>query len=161
MASKTNWKRVSPISLPHALELCLRHAQETLNRGVERVSALAGIGNHWTVYKWIESGRIPACFILPFEEACGINCVSQWIAANSGKLLVDIPTGRKVKPSDISDLQAITHDAIGALMGFYAGKTDEATTLAAIRAAMTSFAWHHNNVDQYDAPQLDFSGDDA
>lgn len=159
--TKRNWKRERPISLQHAMDLCLKHAQEKLNRGVERVAALAGMGNHWTLYKWIESGRIPACFIPSFEEACGINFVSQWIAASNGKLLVDVPTGRTVKPNDIADLQAITHDAIGALMAFYAGKSDEATTLAAIRSAMNNFAWHHHNVERYDAPQLDFSGDDA
>jgi len=57
--TKRNWKRVQPSSLRNALELCKDYAKERHNLSVERIADRMGLSDHWTVYKWIQTGRIP------------------------------------------------------------------------------------------------------
>ena len=133
---RRNWKRLQPTSLRHALELCKEHARERLNRSVERIADEMGITDHWTVYKWLQTGRIPANLIRPFESACGIDYVTRWIAASAGKMLVDIPTGRRLEGTDVVAL----HNGFGAAL------------------QLLDVAWHRANVAQFSAPELDFAG---
>ncbi|MNE67920.1 hypothetical protein D3C80_1635560 [compost metagenome] len=119
-----------------------------------------GLADHWTLYKWISSGRMPAVMIPAYEAACGCNYVTRWMAGAAGKLLIDVPTGRKCSAQDIQELQAQLHAATGALMAFYAGHSDAEATLGSIRNAMEGLGWHHGNVAQHVQPQLEL-GDDA
>ncbi|TXT37425.1 MAG: hypothetical protein FD135_3601 [Comamonadaceae bacterium] len=154
-----DWKRLQPNSLRTALELCKDHAREKHNRSVERVADQMGITDHWTVYKWIQSGRIPANLIRPYETACGIDFVSRWIAASAGKLLVDVPIGRNLVETDVVALHNGFGVALKLLTDFYAGKAEPAETIAALTAHMTDIAWHRANVGKHVAPELDFGGD--
>ena len=122
--SRRNWKRIQPTSLRHALELCKEHARERLNRSVERIADEMGITDHWTVYKWLQTGRIPANLIRPFESACGIDYVTRWIAASAGKMLVDIPTGRRLEGTDVVALHNGFGAALQLLTDFYAFHRD-------------------------------------
>ena len=70
--TRRNWKRIRPHSLRYALELCKEHARERRNLSVERIAELMGLADHWALYKWFQSGRIPANLIRPFEHVCGI-----------------------------------------------------------------------------------------
>ena len=79
--TRRNWKRIQPTSLRNALELCKDHAKERHNLSVERVAERMGLTDLWTVYKWIQTGRIPANMIRPYEVACGIDYVTRWLAA--------------------------------------------------------------------------------
>jgi hypothetical protein len=109
------WKKVSPTSLSHALELCLEHAREKHNRSVDQIADLIGLANKFTLYKWVESGRLPAIQVRPFEHACGCDFVTRYLAHSAGKLLVEIPIGR---PATVEDLQVLTgrcNDAVGCL----------------------------------------------
>ncbi len=149
------WKRVQPSSLRDALKLCQLHGKERHNYSIERIAALMGLEDHWALYKWIANGRMPAVMIPAFEQVCGINLVSRWLAASSGKVLIDIPTGRASKASDIQTLQGVLHDAAGALMAFYSDDLEATATLAAIQAGLEELAWHRGNVQQHAQPQLE------
>lgn len=153
--SRRNWKRLQPPTLRDAMKWCQQHAKERHNYSLERIAALMGLDDHWALYKWIASGRMPAVMIPAFEQVCGINLVSRWLAASAGKLLIDIPTGRATKPSDIQSLQAVLHETTGALMAFYADDLEASATLAAIQAGLEELAWHRGNVQQHAQPQLE------
>ncbi len=154
--SRRNWKRIQPTSLRHALELCKDFAKERHNLSVERIAERMGLTDHWTVYKWIQTGRIPANMIRPYETACGIDYVTRWLAASSGRLLIDIPTGRKADAADMQALQELLNTAVGQLLQFYGGKAEAGDTLAAIQQAMEGLAWHRGNVQKHAQPELDF-----
>lgn len=153
---RRNWKRLQPNSLRHALELCKEHARERHNRSVERIADAMGITDHWTVYKWLQTGRIPANLIRPYESACGIDYVTRWIAASAGKLVVDMPTGRHLQETDVVALHNGFGAALQLLTDFYAGKAEPEAAIAALTAHLQDVAWHRANVAQYTAPQLDF-----
>jgi len=160
--SRRNWKKVRATSLRHALELCKDHAKDTRNFSVERIAEEMGEADHWTLYKWLQNGRMPAVQIPAYEAACGVDFVTRWLATRSGKLLIDVPTGRKLKATDVAELQNKLHAAVGELMQFYKGDSDAEQALAAITHSMESLAWHKGNVEQHDQPQLELgdSNDD-
>lgn len=149
------WKRLHPQTLRDALKLCQQHAKERHNFSIERIAALMGLEDHWVLYKWVANGRMPAVLIPAFEQACGINLVSRWLAASAGKVLIDVPTGRTSSPQDIQHLQAVLHEATGALMAFYADDQEASATLAAIQSGLEELAWHRGNVQQHAHPQLE------
>lgn len=153
--SRRNWKRIQPTSLRHALELCKDFAREKHNLSVERIAERMGEADHWTLYKWLQNGRIPAVLIPAYEAACGVDFVTRWLAGASGKLLIAVPTGRNLKATDVSVLQESLHGTVTALMDFYNGKAKAEATLAAITTGMESLAWHKGNVEQHNQPQLE------
>lgn len=157
---KRNWKRVQPHSLPHAMELCLEHAREKLNRSVDGVAVEMGLPNKWSLYKWVENGNLPARLIRPFESACGANFVTRWNAISGGNLLIPIPTGRAVTAQDIQALQALLNATMGNLIEFAAGKREAQAVVDGLQAGMESLAWHKANVEKHQQPELDFGGDD-
>jgi hypothetical protein len=154
--SARRWKHYQPSSIRRALEGCKEYARERHNYSVERIAAEMGLTDHWVLYKYIQSGRMPAPLVIVYERVCGINLVSRWMAAHTGKLLVEIPSGRQASAEDIQGLQEQLHEVTGLLMNFYAGKAEAEDTLAGIQNAMQSLAWHRGNVQQHAQPQLEF-----
>lgn len=151
-----NWKRAIPTSLRHALELCKDHARERHNLSVERIAERMGLPDHWAVYKWIQTGRIPANLIPAYEAVCGINFVTRWLAAAAGMLVIAPPTGRDATAADMQVLQELLNTAVGQLLQFYAGKAQAPEALASIQQAMEGLAWHRGNVEKHAQPELDF-----
>jgi transcriptional regulator with XRE-family HTH domain len=154
---RRNWKRTQPTSLRQALELCKDHARERLNLSVESIAERMGITDHWTLYKWMQNGRIPANMIHPFELACGIDYITRWLAGRAGRLLIEVPSGRNATPQDMQTLQELLHTAAGQLMQFYAGKAEAEDVLAAIQQGMEGLAWHKGNVEKHLQPEFEFS----
>lgn len=156
-APRRSWNRIRATSLRHGLELCKDHAREKLNLSVEGIASGMGVADHWTVYKWIQTGRIPAILIRPFETVCGIDFVTRWLVASSGRMLVEIPSGRALKDTDVVELHNGVTQALKLLTDFYAGKAEADDTVAALTAHLENVAWHRANVAQHSAPELDFS----
>ena len=154
MASR-NWKKQRPRSLPHAMELCLQHAKERLNRSVDQVADLMALPNKWRLYKWVENADMPSRYILGFQHACGIDYMTQYHAHSDHRLLIDIPLGRQVDASDLNKLQTLTNDAVGALISFAGGTTSAEEAMAAITLAMEGMAWHRANVEKHQQPELE------
>jgi hypothetical protein len=154
--SRRNWKRIQPISLRHAMVLCKEHGQERLNLSIERIAELMGLADHWSLYKWIENGRMPAVLIPAYENACGIDFITRWLAASRGRLLIDIPTGRALTDVDVVALQTGFGAAMQLLTDFHSGKADAGATLDALTAHIEQVAFHHANVTKYAAPEFAF-----
>lgn len=153
---KRNWKAARATSLLRAFELSLEFARVEKNLSVERVAELMGMPNHWTLYKWLESGRMPSNLIRPFENACGCTFVSDWIGLSAGKLVIDMPKSGKASAGDLNDLQKNFSAAMGLLIGFYEGSAGSNETMAALTATLADLAGHRANVAQADWPELDF-----
>lgn len=152
---RKNWKRIQPTSLRQALELCKDHAREVRNLSVERIAERMGLADHWALYKWLQNGRMPAVLIPAYEDACGIDYVTRWLAAGRGKLLVTIPTGREASAADMQALQQVLNDVVGQLLRVYGGDLSGLDTAkAAISQAMAGMAYHDSNLDQLSNPEL-------
>ena len=98
--------------------------------------------------------------IFPLERACGVPLITRYLAAAHGKLLVDIPTGRKCQAQDVQQLQTVLNSAVGALLAFSDGKQSAGQTLDEVRAGIETLAWHHGNIQQHDHPQLELGDPD-
>lgn len=156
--SKRNWKRASARSLRHSMELCLEYAKERHNLGVERIADRMGLASHWTLYKWMESGRLPANLIRPFEHACGCTFVTQYIAASAHKLLIDIPSAKPVVDTDLLALQTGFNEAVNVLARFYKGDAEAPQALGELTRLMADIAAHRAKVAMACTPELDFFG---
>ncbi|PKM31755.1 MAG: hypothetical protein CVV07_01180 [Gammaproteobacteria bacterium HGW-Gammaproteobacteria-11] len=158
---KRKWKSWVPRSPAEAMEGCAQRALEHHRRGLERLACdHLGQHNSSSLYKWMGNGRLPLTLILPFERACGVPLITRYLAAAHGKLLVDVPTGRKTQAQDVQQLQTVLNDAVGAVLAFSDGRKNANETLDALRAGLESLAWHHGNVEQHDQPQLELGDTD-
>lgn len=155
--SRRNWKRVRPNSLMEALRLCKEFAQQRRNLSVERIADRMG-ATHDSLYKWLATGRMPAILVPAYEHACGCTFASEWLATCAGKLVVDMPTGRKGATEDLLAVNSGCAAALQLLTAFYAdpAAADTEATLAALRGHLEQVAYHHHNVARYAAPELEF-----
>lgn len=154
--SRRNWKTWRPTSLQEAVEGCVQFAQDNHRRSVDRLADLVG-ESKWTLYKWIQSGGIPAKKIAGFELACGRAYITEYLATSARKLVIDLPTGRLPAGSDIHALQESCTAAIGALLRFAEGKADAADTSDHLTAAMTRLAHERAQVERHAQPELSLS----
>lgn len=157
---RRHWNRIQPINLNRAIELCLEHARVKHNRSVDRVAELMGLTSKWTLYKWMESGKLPAVQIQPFEMACGINYVTGWLAASAGCMLVQVPIGRDLTEGDMLALHDSFSAAMNLLTNFFAGKAEVEETMGALTELMQRVAWHRGNVEKARQPELDLFGEE-
>lgn len=158
---RRNWKKVYPSTLRQAFELCLAHAKEKENLSIERVADRMGIESHWTLYKWLENGRMPAVQIRAFEHACGIDLVTQFFATSAHRLLIEIPRGALASEEDLLAMQGRLNDCVQSLVKFYKGDLPAEVTLESITAAMTDLAGHRSNVVKAMQPEIDLFGGEA
>lgn len=157
--AKRNWKRAVPRSLRHSFELCLEYGKERKNLSVERVADLMGLANHWTLYKWMESGRFPACLIRPFEYVCGVTFVTQNIATSAHKLLIDMPSSKPISELDILELQSSVNGVINVLIKQHQGHAEIRFAIIELSRVMQELAGHRARLELADSPELDLLGD--
>ncbi len=138
------------------MELCIEYGRQKHNLSVDRIADRMGLPQKWTLYKWMENGRIPSIEIPAFEHACGANFVTVYLATAAHKLLIDIPVGKKPVDTDILTLNANFNDAISLLTRFYKGEADMQDTLSALTNTIESIAFHRENIQKDHAPELDF-----
>ncbi|MDY6977980.1 MAG: hypothetical protein SVW51_17570 [Pseudomonadota bacterium] len=158
--ARISLKNKSPISIPHAIELCIEYARQKKNLSIDRVADGMGLANKWVIYKWMESGRLPATMIRPLEQTCGADFVTRYLSHAAHKLLIDVPTGRKVKPLEVNELQILFTESVSLLLAFYNGSSDQDDTMSSLNRLMESVAWHHKNIDSFQQPQLGFEVND-
>lgn len=151
---KRNWKRLRPTSISHGMELCLLHGKEARNQSVDRIADHMGLENKWMIYKWVESARIPAILIRPFEHACGADYVTRYLAHSAHKLLIDIPTGRAATATEINALTIAMSETSSLLLKFHQGQVSAEETLDMITEVMESLAWHRGAVEKHAQPEL-------
>ncbi|WP_175716561.1 hypothetical protein [Burkholderia anthina] len=155
--SRRFWKSFRPTSLATALRGCKDYASDVHRMSVERLADRMGV-SHDVLYKWLANGRMPTILVPPYELACGCNFVSTWLATSAGKLVVDMPRGRRAADVELLDVNSGCAQALQLLTTFYenpaAGNAE--ATLNALRAHLEQVAYHHENVARYATPELEF-----
>lgn len=147
-------KRHPPTSLIEALRLCKDHARERKNLSVERIAELMGISAD-LLYKWLGTGRMPASSLITFEHVCGAAYATRYLTLAGGALVIEIPHGRGVKPLDLQRLQQVLNDATGAILAFARRDINAPSALAMIEDGMCGLAWHHENIEKHQQPELE------
>ena len=150
-------KRQRANSLVHALRLCKEYAQAKRHLSVERIADRMG-ASHDSLYKWLATGRLPANLIPVYELACGCNYVTDFLAAGANRLVIPLPTGRKVTAQELPEINVSCAQAVQELSAFYLdpASCDTEALLDCLRAHLEQVAFHHRNVGRYEAPELDF-----
>lgn len=154
-------RRFSPppaTSLRSAFEQDKNFALTRHRRGVERIAELMTVPPH-VLYKWLETCRMPVAVLPGWEHATGGSAVVRYLASHGHRMLLDIPSGRDLIATDVQGLQRITHEAIGALLGFSEGKTGAEDTMAALLQAIGALAFHRENVRKAAQPELPLEGE--
>lgn len=151
---RRNWKRVNPTSLRQAIELCAEHGRDKCNLSVERIAERMGVASHFTLYKWMESGKLPASMILPFENVCGISLITAYLAHSHNQLVIPMPTGRRAEHIELNELSQAMHETVLALYRFQDGERTADATLAAIMGLMEDLAYQSGNIEKEKQPEL-------
>ncbi|MBI2278181.1 MAG: hypothetical protein HYU74_12575 [Dechloromonas sp.] len=154
----TRNRKHPPQSLQQALEACIEQARTKHRRSIENIAADMGLPNHWSLYKWVESGRLPAVLIRPFELACRCDAVTRFLAHAAHRLVIDIPTGKRPQQADLHVVQAAGNEAMTALLAFAAGKLEAAEVIEAVTVAMEQLAYQRENVARNTEPELELEG---
>ncbi len=157
--TRRNWKQERAISLRRGMELNVLHAREKLNRSVDRIADLMGMSSHFTLYKYLESGRMPAVLIPAFEHACGAHFITQYLANSSGRMLVEIPTGRRASHKELNEVSAYTHQVMGMLIDFYEGRCEQQDVESALTTLIEDLAHQRGNVAKHQQPELLLGGE--
>lgn len=152
----TFWKRRTPTSLRQAVDDSLEYFKESCNGSVERLAERMGYSTHWSLYKDLADLKLRLSQVKAFEHACGIDLITRYYAASSGRISIELPIGRTAGADSINALQVATTEAAGALLRFYSGQLDADETLAKLNAAIQELAWHRVNVGKHAEPELEF-----
>lgn len=158
---RRNFKRVEAISVPHAMEVCIQHAQQELNLSVIQVAELMGEESYNTLYKWLASGRMPTIKIRAFENACGLDAVTRYLAHSDNLLAVRMPTGRRAQHKELSDLNVAANTVINQLFKFYEGEIEADETINVLTLLIEDLAYQRGNVERHRQPDLDLLGENA
>lgn len=150
---RRDWRRWRPTSLQEAVEGCVQYGQQHKRMTVDLIGELVS-ETRWTVYKWIQSGAIPARKIAGFESACGANFITHHLAACARKLVIDMPTGRVSGPRDINTLQQLLTTTVADLIAFADGKATSEQVHAQLTVALERLAFERANVVIHKQPEL-------
>jgi len=151
--SYIRWKMAQASSLSEAFSLCKQYARVKKNLSIEQIAELMGVGDE-SLRKWIRYATLPINHLASFEMVCGCRYVTGYLAARDGKLLIEIPSGKKVKPVDFIEMQHTFNHAIGLLMKVATGDAEVDSTVAAITSSMCDLAYHRENVKKNRNPEL-------
>jgi hypothetical protein len=110
--------------------------------------------SHFTLYKWLESGRMPALKIRAFENACGADYMTQYLAHSAGYLLVKVPTGRQAKHRELNELSKFAHEVLGLLLEFYDSQEGLDEAVQAVTQLMEELAFQRGNIEKFKQPEL-------
>lgn len=154
---RRNWKAQHPARLEDAFQLCKEHGRERERLSVERLADLMAVKPS-TLYKWMEEGSMPTNRIAQFERFCGASFVSCYLAGRANKVVVEIPSGHPVDAESLNGLQSCVTDAIGKLTRLWKGDTGIDETVSALTVSLQAIAWHRENAQHSEQPELELGG---
>lgn len=145
--TKAAWKRLQPSNLRESSRYCKEYARTFKRLTVPAIAELMGITED-TLYKWLSTGNMPATMIPVYENVCGIDYITQYLALRSHKLLIDIPIGKKAQPIEISELQSVVAKGMSMLIECYKEGGDVIKTAEALTQIMGGVAFHRENIQR-------------
>jgi len=157
---KRTWKSLHATSLSEAFELCVEHADEQ-RRPAKVLADLMGVEVK-TLYRWLADTSMPLNRVRQFEEFCGARFVSEYLCIADGRrVVIEIPTGRRPRVTDLASLQSAFADAAAVLCRYYESGHEQAEAVTALTHAMTQAGYHRENVAKDRAPELRFDAAEA
>ncbi|WP_246797799.1 hypothetical protein [Burkholderia perseverans] len=152
---KPNRKFRPATSLREAVERCTAIA-DAHRRPAKVMADLMGVEVK-TYYRWLADLSMPLNRVMQFEEFCGARYVSEYLCVTDGRrVVIDIPTGRRPKVSDISGLQTAFAEAAAVLCRYYTAGVEQSQAIEALSTAISQAAYHRANVVKDRAPELQF-----
>ncbi|RQY36566.1 hypothetical protein DF116_20455 [Burkholderia stagnalis] len=157
---KRTWKSLHATSLSEAFELCVEHAAGR-RRPAKVLADLMGVEVK-TMYRWLAETSMPLNRVRQFEEFCGARFVSEYLCIADGhRVVIEIPTGRRPRVTDLASLQSAFADAAAVLCRYYESGHEQAEAVTALTHAMTQAGYHRENVTKDRAPELRFDEAEA
>jgi len=150
------WKKKQARSISHAMQLCLDNARVEKNLSVDGVADLMGLSSRYSLYKWMSNQRLPIILVRPFEFCTGAEYVTSYLCHSAFKLMIDMPTGKRVSDADINSVQSTFVESMGVLIDFYAGHVEAEETMASLAHVMENLAFHRENVQKFRYPEIEF-----
>lgn len=129
-------------SVTQAIGACVRHARQTHYRSIAELAKTMLVSTD-SLYKWVQTGRIPAVEIPNFEKACGIDALSRALSRAAGNIAVCHPQGEQRKEVTTNHLQQQFHQLVGQLLDDAA---DGEVKIGAINAVMDLLAQLRENI---------------
>ena len=156
--TRRNWKKFRANNLRDAMRGCKDYALEKRQLSVARIAELMGDVTEDSLYGWLSKGRLPVSLLPSFEQECGANFVTDWLAASAGRMVIAMPKGHKVTEAELLQINADCTAAMSQLAAFYAdpSKVDTAELMELLQRHLEQVAFQHHNVGQYIAPELEF-----
>lgn len=151
-----NWNRVLPRNTLEAMRLCKDFAKDKHNLSVERIADRMNVTAD-NLYSWLGNGKMHLGLVQMYEHICGCTFVSDHLAHSQGKLVVKVPNGRTMQDTDLLQMHKSFSQAMSLLANFYDGKADADETLNAITQHMQIAAWHRENIQKHNQPELEFT----
>jgi hypothetical protein len=153
--SRTYWNRLVPHSMVKALNLTKDHGKEKKQQSVQRIGDRLGVSPD-CLYKWLGDATMPVNKVIAFEESCGINFVTQYLAQSQGFLLVPAPTGRKAEHKDLNELQLYMAKVVAKIIEANQGECTAQEAIDGIKVLMQDLAYQQRNVKVAEMPQEEF-----
>jgi len=154
--TKAAWRKRTPRSVYEAAEWVGEYGRQHKQMSRERLCD--HFGNELsTTGKWISQANMPLKKIINFEQLCGINFVTQYLAQAQGYLLVKVPSGRKAEHTELAELQIFMTEVSALLIKTYDGRANDEETINALKKLMQDLAFHERNVSVVNQPQHELS----
>ena len=149
--SSTASKNISDVAIDtpdfvQALNSCIFHAAEHYGLSITDISASMEASSNWTVFKWIESGKMPLCEIAKFEDACHARFVTRYLAEHAGLLLLPKPKATDNPTQTLLGAHKAIADALSHAANFWDGKGDKKQALKTIDTAMEALACQRKQI---------------
>lgn len=146
-ASKNNSElAIDGDELVAAMNACVTHAADHYGINITDIANLTGV-NKWTLFKWLESGRMPVTELKKFEDICHARFVTRHLADHAGMLLVSRPKGLETPEATLLTANKAMADALSAVSACIGGQIGVKPAIKAIDAAMEVLAVLRRQVD--------------
>lgn len=147
------WKSIRPTSLSEAVDLATEFAAAD-GKPAKRMADFMGVELK-TYYRWLAENSMPLNRIRQFEEFAGVSFISEYLClAHGGKVVINIPAGKKAGVADLAEVQAGFAEAIALLARFYQNGEALEETISALTTTLTQLAYQRSNVMKASAPEL-------
>lgn len=133
-------------SVRDAIESCLAYARRTRKADVGEIAGVMGLKNKWVLYKWVESGRLPANQIPSFEAACGCADLSEALGLAAGVLTFPTHADGQTRLSTTADAHLVVARGLSAAIAAERHGKYESESALALDQAIDALRWLRDRV---------------
>jgi hypothetical protein len=127
------------------INACLKHAEEHYGMTVKDIAQVMNV-KMWTLFKWLESGRLPLAEVDKFEAACHARYITRHLADTAGLILVTKPRQMETPENALVTINSASANAISAIAAYIGGAKNKQGTAKAIDAAIEALVWQKSRL---------------